>query len=155
MISINGILVPVDFSKDSILAAKFAASMAQEYKTKLYVLHVKDVIPSYARAEVMDFEELQEKVKKQLAEDLDKVIPDKVKETIDVEVIMEEGAPTHHIILEKAKELGVDLIVISTHGRTGLAHVMLGSVAEHVIRHAPCPVFVVRNPKDKYVYGWE
>ena len=155
MISINGILVPVDFSKDSMLAVKFATSLAQEYKTKLYVLHVKDIIPSYARAEVSDFEALQEKVKKQLAEDLDKVIPEKVKETIDVEVIMEEGNPTHHVVVEKAKELGVDMIVIATHGRTGLAHVMLGSVAEHVIRHAPCPVFVVRNPKDKYVYGWE
>ena len=57
MISINGILVPVDFSKDSMLAVKFATSLAQEYKTKLYVLHVKDIIPSYARAEVSDFEE--------------------------------------------------------------------------------------------------
>jgi len=67
---------------------------------------------------------------------------------------VEIGNP-HHVIVEKAKELGIDVIVIATHGRSGLSHILLGSVAEKVIRHAPCPVFVIRNPKDKYVYGWE
>jgi universal stress protein A len=154
MIAIHGVLVPVDFSKESLLAAKFAVSLAQEYKASLYVLHVREPIPSYAQAEIVDFEEIQAKITQQVKADLSKVIPQKVKEGLMVEEILETGRP-HHVIVEKAKQLGVDVIVIATHGRTGLAHVFLGSVAEMVIRHAPCPVFVIRNPKDKYVYGWE
>jgi nucleotide-binding universal stress UspA family protein len=83
------------------------------------------------------------------------VIPKSVKDDIEAEEILEEGAPIHHTIVEKAKELGVDVIVVATHGRTGLARVLLGSVAEHVIRHVPCPVFVVRNPKERFLYEWE
>lgn len=154
MISIQGVLVPVDFSKESILAAKFAASLAQQYHSKLFVLHVREPIPLYARSEILNFEEIQEKIAQELRADLGNVIPKKVKETIQVEEVIEVGRPGH-VIVEEAEKLGVDVIVIATHGRTGLAHVLLGSVAEKVIRHAPCPVFVIRNPQDKYVYGWE
>lgn len=154
MISIQGVMVPVDFSKESVLAAKFAVSLAEEYKTKLYVMNVQEPLHSSLRPYISDFEEFQEKLIEQVKDDLSKVIPAAIKERVQVEEILEFGHP-HHVIVDKAKELGVDVIVIATQGRTGLAHVLLGSVAERVIRHAPCPVFVVRNPKDKYVYGWE
>jgi nucleotide-binding universal stress UspA family protein len=153
MIRIQGVLVPIDFSKESLLAAKFAASLAQEYQTTLHVLHVFDPVPSYAANYLP--ETYHEDVTRQIREDLSRVVPRGVKDRIQVQEILVTGSPTDHVIVEKAKELGVDVIVISTRGRTGMAHVLLGSVAEHVIRHAPCPVFVVRNPKDKYVYGWE
>jgi nucleotide-binding universal stress UspA family protein len=154
MISIQGVLVPVDFSKESILAAKFGASMAEEYKTRLYVLHVMEPVHPSLRGHIADFESFQEKMIAQAKADLESVIPSGIKARVPVETMLEIGHPSF-VIVEKAKELGVDVIVIATHGRTGLAHVMLGSVAEKVIRHAPCPVFVTRNPKDKYVYGWE
>jgi nucleotide-binding universal stress UspA family protein len=155
MISIRGILVPVDFSKESVLAAKFAASLAEEYKAKLYVLFVRQSVAAFVRTEVADWDSLERRMADQAMKDLAEVVPQKVKERISVEEISIEGHAVHHSIVEKATELEVDLIVIATHGRTGLAHVVLGSVAEHIIRHAPCPVLVVRNPKDKYVYGWE
>jgi universal stress protein A len=155
MIAIEGVLVPVDFSKQSVLAAKFGASLAQEYKTGLYVLHVREPLPLAAQMEIADYETFQQKAEDEVRAELAKVIPQSIKDLIHVKEILEVGSPVHHVIVEKAKELRVDVIVIPTHGRTGLAHVMLGSVAEHVIRHAPCPVFVIRNPKDKYVYGWE
>jgi universal stress protein A len=151
MVAIEGILAATDFSQESTLAIKFAVSLAQEYKTKLYLLHVFDPLPQYYYL----LEDYRKKRKDKLKEELPRVIPDRLKETVDVEEILEEGLPVHHFIVEKAKELGVDLIVLATHGRTGLAHVLLGSVAEPVIRHAPCPVFVVRNPQDKYPYEWE
>jgi len=151
MIPIEGILVAIDFSNESNLAAKFAVSLAQEYKTKLYVLHVFDPLPQHDYLH----EEYRKRRKDQLKEELPNVIPQSVKENLDVEEIVEEGYPVHHTIVEKAKELGVDVIVIATHGRTGLAHVLVGSVAEHVIRYAPCPVLVVRNPKDRFLYEWE
>jgi nucleotide-binding universal stress UspA family protein len=59
-------------------------------------------------------------------------------------VILEKGHPVHNAIVEEAKQLGVDLVVVGTKGRTGLGHVLMGSVAEHVVRYAPCPVFVYR-----------
>jgi len=96
-----------------------------------------------------------EKRRKQIEEDLTNMIPSAVKDSIPVKVISVEGSPVHHVIVEKATEWGVDIIVIATHGRTGLAHVLLGSVAEHVARFAPCPVFVIRNPTDKFFYGWD
>jgi universal stress protein A len=151
MVTIKGILAATDFSKEATLGIKFAVSLAQEYKTKLYVLHVFDPLPQYDYL----LEDYRKKRKDELKDELPRVIPHEVKETLDVEEILEEGHPVHHTIVEKAKELGVDLIVLATRGRTGLAHVLLGSVAEHVIRHAPCPVFVVRNPQDKYPYEWE
>jgi nucleotide-binding universal stress UspA family protein len=154
MISIQGVMVPVDFSKESILAAKFGASLAEEYKTKLYVLHVMEPVHPSLRGYIVDFEQFQQRMIAQAKEDLENVIPKAVKDRIPVEFILEIGHPSY-VIVEKAKELGVDVLVIATHGRTGLSHVLLGSVAEKVIRHAPCPVFVIRNPKDKYVYGWE
>jgi|Deesub1362A_J573_1020465.scaffolds.fasta_scaffold00357_32 nucleotide-binding universal stress UspA family protein len=154
MISIQGVLVPVDFSKESILAAKFGASLAEEYNSKLYLLHVLEPLHSSVRAEISDFDLFQQRMIDQAKEDLEKVVPAAVKQRLEVEEVLEIGQP-QYVIVEKAKELGVDVIVIATHGRTGLAHVLLGSVAEKVIRHAPCPVFVIRNPKDKYVYGWE
>jgi universal stress protein A len=154
MISIQGVMVPVDFSKESILAAKFAVSLAEEYKTKLYVLHVQEPLPPSLRSHIADFEVFQGNLLEQIKEDLGKVIPAAVKKRVSVEEVLEIGHP-QHVIVDRAKELGVDVIVIATQGRTGLAHILLGSVAERVIRHAPCPVFVIRNPKDKYVYGWE
>lgn len=153
MISIQGILVPVDFSEESILAAKFAVSLAREYKTKVYVLHVSEPVPAFVHQYVP--EEIRQNGMNQLRDDLSRVIPCDLKESLSVEEILEIGRPVHHIIVKKAQELGVDVIIIATHGRTGLAHGLLGSVAEHVIRYASCPVFVIRNPKDKYAHGWE
>ena len=141
MIEIKKILLPVDFSKGSDLAARFAISLAQEYKAKLHVLHVYDPVPQY---DYLAKDYLEDR-KKKLEEALANVVPAETKATIEVEEILAEARPVHHTIVEKARELGDDVIVIATHGRTGLAHVFLGSVAEHVIRHAACPVLVVRN----------
>jgi nucleotide-binding universal stress UspA family protein len=154
MIPIHGVLVPVDFSKESLLAAKFAVSLAEEYKTKLHVLHVMEPLHPSLRGHIADFDEFQHKMMEQAREDLAAAVPKAIRDRVPTELILEVGQPPY-VIVEKAKELAVDVIVIATHGRTGLAHVLLGSVAEKVIRHAPCPVFVTRNPKDKYVYGWE
>jgi nucleotide-binding universal stress UspA family protein len=154
MIEVNKVLVAVDFSKESQLAAKFAVSIAHEYKAKLYVIHVVTPLPSSLGAEVPDFDSFQRQYIERFGEDLKRVIPEKIKRIIEVEEILEVGEP-YHMIVEKAKELDVDIIVLATHGRTGISHILLGSVAERVIRHAPCPVFAIRNPKDKYVYGWE
>jgi nucleotide-binding universal stress UspA family protein len=154
MIDLKKILVAVDFSKESTLAAKFAVSLAQEFKSKLYVLHAFTPLHAGVAVEMPDFESYQREIIKKTKEDLRLVIPEKIKEMIEVEELIEIG-PAYHVIVEKAQDLDVDVIVLATQGRTGLAHMLLGSVAEKVVRHAPCPVFAIRNPKDKFVHGWE
>jgi nucleotide-binding universal stress UspA family protein len=155
MISIKSVLVPVDFSKESTLAVKFATSLAQQYGSKLYLLHVLEPLHTSFQVEIGNLREFEERRRATIREDLSRIIPAEIKKSLGVEEILKIGSPVYHVIAEKAEELDVELIVIPTHGRTGLSHILLGSVAEKVIRHAPCPVFVIRNPKDKYVYGWE
>jgi nucleotide-binding universal stress UspA family protein len=75
---------------------------------------------------------------------------DEVPDEISLETLVRSGSPAVEII-DVAKRLPADLIVISTHGRTGLKHVFLGSVAEHVVRHAPCPALVVREHEHEFI----
>lgn len=151
MITINNILVAVDFSKESNLAARYACSLAKEYKATLHVMHVYDPLRQY------DYlaEEFMAKRKAEFKEALSNFIPPEVKEVLDVKEILEEAKPVHHTIVERAAQIPVDVIVVATHGRTGLAHVLLGSVAEHIIRHAPCPVLVIRQREGRKVETWE
>ncbi len=73
-----------------------------------------------------------------------------VDEEVPSEAVLRVGNP-HVEIIEAAEELGIDLIILSTHGRTGLAHVFLGSTAERVVRHAGCPVLIVREHEHEFV----
>jgi universal stress protein A len=155
MIAIERVMVPVDFSRESMLAAKFAASIAKQYHSRLYMFHVLEPLHASVQAEIPDLKAFEQRRNDSALEDLRRMIPQAVRESLQVEEILEVGRPTYHFIVERAKALEIDVIVIATHGRSGLAHMLLGSVAEKVIRYAPCPVFVIRNPADKYVYGWE
>ncbi|HHT9119558.1 MAG TPA: universal stress protein [Candidatus Hypogeohydataceae bacterium YC41] len=140
------ILCPVDYSVCSNEALKQAVSLATAYNAKLYLLHVVDV-RMYGHEAPLSFEmpkpdqESIEKVKKDLADSVLK----EAKGKLDVETIVTMGIPAVEII-NAARQKGIDLIVMGTHGRTGIAHVVIGSVAENVVRKAPCPVLTVRHP---------
>ena len=149
MIELNRILVAVDFSEESALAVKFATAFARKFDAKLYVLHVVTSVPSTIEPYVETFDVLQRRRMVDAEEGLEQIVPSEVKSTLDVEEILEVGDPQHTIV-EKAKEFDVDAIVIATKGLSGLAHVLLGSVAERVARFAPCPVFVIRDPESRF-----
>jgi nucleotide-binding universal stress UspA family protein len=140
------ILCPVDYSVCSNEALKYAVSIAVRDKAKLYLIHVIDV-RMYGHEAPLSFEmpkpseETLKKVKKELADNVLK----QAKGEIEVETMVTTGIPAVEI-LNLAKEKGADLIVMGTHGRTGIAHVVIGSVAENVVRKAPCPVLTVRHP---------
>jgi len=85
-----------------------------------------------------------------LRERLHKCISEDTRKNIEVETIVIEGVPFAEII-KKAREYKVDLIVLGTHGRTGLSHAIMGSVAEKVVRKAPCPVLTIRHPEHDFV----
>ena len=145
MITLKKILCPVDHSECSYLALKYAISLALKDEAKLYLMHVID--SRLYDTEIYKFgpHKLNEIDVSKIRADLMKSLPEGTTDVLEVETIVVNGVPFNEII-NAATEINVDLIVIGTHGRTGLSHVMLGSVAEKVVRKATCPVLTVRMP---------
>ena len=146
MITLNHVLVPHDFGDTSKTAMDYAISLARMFDAVLDVLHVRDrndtVIPARFPSEL--YEELQTTVRERL---LRITALDEAKPTLDFH-LRSGTAPAE--ILRFAKEQRTDLIVMGTHGRRGMAHAVMGSVAETVVRTAPCPVLTVRKPPREY-----
>jgi len=156
MINLETILVPTDFSEFSKYALQYAIAFAQTFKARIIMIHITperemDVI---RQASVhMQGENFEELVKQRKAEDrkqLDEFIPPELKKGITVETIHRVGIPFMEII-KAAREKAVDLIVIATHGKSGLSHILFGSVAEKVVRKAPCPVLSIRHPEHEFI----
>ena len=145
MVTLKKILCPVDHSECSYLALKYAISLALKDEAKLYLMHVID--SRLYDTEMYKFSpyKLNEIDESKIRADLMKSLPEGTMDVLEVETIVVKGVPFNEII-NAATEISVDLIVIGTHGRTGLSHVMLGSVAEKVVRKATCPVLTVRMP---------
>jgi len=143
-LKLKRILVPIDFSECSKKALQYALPLAKEHQAALTLLYV--VPPAYGSSEYpgIDYAQLAASLKEGGDRELAKLAVDEVHGEVPADTIVQVGSPSRQII-EVAKALPADLIVISTHGRTGLKHVFLGSVAEHVVQRAPCPVFVVRE----------
>ena len=140
------VLVPIDFSSDSLRALYCAIGLAQQFKAKLTLLHVIS-LPDAQDADMADY---LNKVEGELEQDL--AIYQKRVEDAGVSMVhayVGHGLPATRIV-EGARFRKADLIVMGTHGRTGLQHLLIGSVAERVIRMAPCPVMVVpRKSREK------
>jgi len=153
-IELKRILCPVDFSDNSLHALDYAIALAQSQGAELQLLHV--VQPSLLSASMDPFlpeydmtvmENYMDACKRQLAELTDQVIEKSHAQTTSE---LRTGTPFMEIVTA-AREKESDLIVVGTHGRTGLAHAMIGSVAEKVVRKAPCPVLTVKHPEHEFV----
>jgi len=143
MARIKKILAPTDFSELSKLGIRYALETARDVSAEVIVYHAIDFGADWhhRRADFGPNRDMLEESRGLM----DKFLADHFSDLIDlVEVhqVVEIGAP-HKNIVEKAAEEGVDIIVMSTHGRTGVDHFILGSVAEKVVARAPCPVLVV------------
>jgi universal stress protein A len=145
MVTLKKILCPVDHSECSYLALKYAISLALKDEAKLYLMHVIDSRLYDTEMYKLSPYKLNEIDESKIRTDLMKSLPEGTTDVLEVETIVVKGVPFNEII-NAATEISVDLIVIGTHGRTGISHVMLGSVAEKVVRKAPCPVLTVRMP---------
>jgi len=141
---VKRILVPIDFSDCSKKALQYALPLAKEHQAAITLLYV--VPPAYGAGEYggIDYAQLEASMKEGGEKQLVKLAMDEVRGQVSADTLVRVGSPALNIV-EVARTLPADLIVISTHGRTGLKHVLLGSVAEHVVQRAPCPVFVVRE----------
>lgn len=137
------IIAPTDFSDSSRAALEYALDMASP-GGRVVVCHVVDDVPlTYGYVGVvLSSAELRSRMAKDAEKELEAFLPD-APEGVTVETRILHGSPYLEVVRLAAGE-GADLVVMGTHGRSGLQHVLLGSVAEKVVRKSPCPVLVVR-----------
>ena len=150
MFKIKNILLPTDFSKISLTAAEYAVELAVEYKAKLHVLNVLEKTPPILAIRSLDLS--REKIIESIDADAKSQLEDSIKiikKIKNVEIIsaIRKGIDYEEII-KYSKDKKIDIIVIATHGRTGILHTLLGSVAEKVIRYSKIPVLVT-TPGEK------
>ncbi len=145
-VRVRRILFPSDFSPGAEPAARWAEALGRAFGAELVLLHVLDLslagLAGLPRQVAMmpAVDELIERVRAETAEEMSRLgarFP-------QARTIVREGPP-RSTILQVASEVGADVIVMGTHGRTGLAHVLFGSVAEHVVRHSTIPILTVRE----------
>jgi nucleotide-binding universal stress UspA family protein len=140
---VQKVLVPIDFSDHASQALRWGASLAERYGAQILLLHV---IPETVEEDAMHgsaWEQVIIDLTVQVEAQLDEIAVKDLRVRLPVDVKVAVGKPAEEI-LRVAREESVDLIVMGTHGRTGLHHILLGSTAETVLHTAPCPVFTVR-----------
>lgn len=149
------ILVPTDFSEDSKLALSYAVELAQKFSAEIIVVHVDQPLAPVMVSElnpgldVSTMNRIAEEQRLLALRELDQTSARLRESGVKSRGLMRVGAPFLEI-LNAAQSENADLIVMGTHGRTGLAHVLIGSVAERVVNKAPCPVLTIRHPDRKF-----
>jgi len=153
MIDLKKVLVPTDFSEHGRHALTYGIELAGKFGAELHLVHIlQDLVamvpePGMAFPMPGDYlKDLRDASTRALAELAQSAVPEGVQVVHEVR----EGPPFLEVI-RYAKENDIDLIVMGTHGRSGLTHALLGSVAEKVVRKAPCPVLTVRDPEHEFV----
>ncbi len=150
MFNIKNILLPTDFSNLSLTAASYAIDIASQYGAKIHLLNVIEKKPPILAIHAIDLSEekimksIEDAAKESLKKALDKINKSK---NVEINSILLKGNDYEEIVNYSQKQ-NIDVIVIATHGRTGLLHTLVGSVAEKVIRYAKCPVLVI-TPTEK------
>jgi universal stress protein A len=149
MIKLQKILCPTDFSESSLEALRYATHMALKENATLYLVHIVDSRvydyggPIYEPMMPVMKPVIDQESKDQLRGKLLEKVPKEIQGR--VETVISFGVPFVEII-KAARDYDIDLIVMGTHGRSGVSHMLIGSVAEKVVRKAPCPVLTVRTP---------
>jgi universal stress protein A len=142
---IGRILAPTDFSELSKQGLKSALELAQSFGARLVLMHVVEppsypvegIVPSQLGATLLD------DLERQASHELAQMLAETQQSNVDVARRVVVGTPYRKIV-EVAEEEKTDLIVMTTHGRTGFSHLVMGSVAEKIVRTAPCPVLTIR-----------
>ena len=156
MIAIKTILLPTDGSECSAKAMTYALSFATQYGGRVVALHVIDQRwEEQTRVAFVEVgQEVTQKIRNGYAEEarriLQAVVDAGARAGVPVDTRIVTGIPFDEIV-RIGKELSADLIIMGTHGRTGVSHLLLGSVAEKVVRRAPCPVLTVRKEDHDFV----
>ena len=151
LLQMKSILVPIDFSAESKKALAYAVPFARQFGARLTLLHVSEpaAAPDFAKSFplMMDSGRIIAACRRQLQ----RVLKEQAIDPRLIEKTLVRQGRSFHEIVEAARELKADLIIISTHGYTGFKRALLGSTTERVVQHAPCPVLVVREREREFV----
>jgi nucleotide-binding universal stress UspA family protein len=147
---IRSILLPTDFSECGNYALSYAASLARRFKAVIICVNViEPIVPTVGysgMSEPLPIADITEQLEDSAERELPKLSECEECAGLEVEELVVHGEAASEIV-RVAGDRKVDLIVISSHGRTGLGRILFGSTAESVVRHAPCPVLVVKPPQ--------
>ncbi len=151
-VNLKKILVPQDFSEYSLHALKYAVTFAELFNSELIILHIVEpiVYPADFSFGQVSIPAMEEEIRKHSEEQLNELVTKEIPKKIKATAIIRIGKPFIEIV-EVAKSENADLIVISSHGRTGMDHVLFGSTADKVVRKAPCPVLTIRPHEHEFV----
>ena len=148
MVAFKELLVPTDFSEYSVRAIDYGVEIAEKFSSHVTLIYV--VEPLLQAADLtwttVDFEELNKAHNEAARKQLDKLVAERIPKGIDCDAVILFGRAFVEI-LKFAKERNADLIVMATHGRGAISHLLMGSTAEKVVRKANCPVLTVKHPK--------
>ncbi len=137
----RNILCPIDFDANSPGALEFAGNIAQETGAKIHLLHV---VPWTVAAVPIDASQVLAELKQSATTRLRQLAMEKLDGRVANEVIVTVATDPGAEVVRLAEELKADVVIMATHGRKGLSHLVLGSVAERVVRESPCPVLTLR-----------
>lgn len=151
--TIKKVLVPIDFSDYSKSALKYAVNFAKSFNAEIILVYVVEPViypPDFSMGQIA-MPSINAEWDDRAKEELQKLAKSEIVEMANVKTIIKTGKPFVEII-ETAKEENIDLIIIATHGHSGVEHILFGSTAEKVVRKAPCPVLTLREPLKGFDY---
>jgi nucleotide-binding universal stress UspA family protein len=154
MIALKHILVATDFGEAADVALAYGRELARASGAQLDVLHVADnvLIRGFgADGYVASYSDLQRDIEEGAWRQLDALLSSEDRAGLHARTVLRTSNSPAFVITEYARDEKIDLIVMGTHGRGPLAHLLMGSVAERVVRTAPCPVLTVRHPEQEFV----
>jgi nucleotide-binding universal stress UspA family protein len=148
---LDRILVPVDFSDNSKKALQYAIPFAEQFKASITVLYVVEpaVFPSDFGFGQMSFPDVEREMVDKAETELRKIV-DELRTSVTIVPVVLSGIPFVEVT-GYADENDIGLIILATHGRTGVEHILFGSTAEKIIRKSPCPVLVVRAEEHEFI----
>lgn len=150
---IQRILVPIDFSEYSKSSLRYAVDFAQNFHSQLLLIYVVEPViypPDFSMGQI-GIPSMDAEMDKRAVEELKTLARNEIPEGVPCRTIIKTGKPFIEII-DTAKEENVDLIIIASHGHTGVEHLLFGSTADKVVRKAPCPVLTLREPIKGFDY---
>jgi nucleotide-binding universal stress UspA family protein len=153
MITLKNILVATDFSEPSETALEYGRALARTFNATLHIVHVVDTFLPGMTADTApaDYGVVIDELEKAAQRHLDAAVREDDRRELGAKgVLLRQSGPAQSIVTY-ARSANVDLIVMGTHGRGGWSHMLMGSVAEKVVRTAPCPVLTVRHPEREFV----
>lgn len=152
-LNIKKILVPIDFSDYSKSAFKYAQEFSRYFDAEIILIYVVEPMvypPDFSMGQIA-IPTIDIELDKRAKEELEKLARNEIQPDTKFQIVIKTGKPFVEII-QTASELDVDLIIIATHGHSGVEHILFGSTAEKVVRKAPCPVLTLREPLKGFNY---